>query len=630
MRLSLTALRARHRRFLLGLTVGLLASLGMAIAVSSGYFFANQARALDVFFWLRGKTRAPGIVLVAIDDTAFQRMNERQPLSRSYLAAVIRGLRKSGARMIVLDIDLRRPTVPADDRALVAAIRGAPGDPVGPVVVARTLGVRRTPDGETRYRLNSLYDGTLEAASGFAEVPKDDDGFFRRIPLTVSLENGSVAGSLALVALARLGGLGPDALARQLAGPEPIELPLPAWDEARGEPRGVSPLRFSRDDDWKINFVGPAGSFLTIGSEAVYPLGVSKQPAAHDNPFRDRIVLIGASFTESRDAFPTPRGLMYGLEIHANILHTLLTRGQIQPIAWGPSLLLQLILCVAISWLFAVIGANKALVISIAIAGLILVGANFVGLAQGAYWYDFLTPILAIRLSSQWHDVMERRRIRQAFHQHVGQEVADRIYRDDPSLSGECRTATIMFVNLRDFIALSEALPLDRLAQHLNEYFSLIAQTVEQHRGTVIDFIGDVVIAIYGAPADNATHALDAVRTALQLQAELEALNTRWEAQGRPRLQMGVGIHTGTVFAGSVGSLTRKKYTVVGDAVNVASLVEGLNRELQTTLLITSDTYAAVQDRVTAVDRGEAKLAGRQQAVSVYEVLSLAEGDYTL
>ena len=120
-------------------------------------------------------------------------------------------------------------------------------------------------------------------------------------------------------------------------------------------------------------------AFFTIGSEAVYPLDVSNQPAAHDNPFRDRIVLVGASFTESRDAFPTPRGLMYGLEIHANILHTLLSRSQIQPIAWRPSLLLQLILCVAISWLFAVIGANKALGISIVIAGLILVGVNFCG-----------------------------------------------------------------------------------------------------------------------------------------------------------------------------------------------------------------------------------------------------------
>jgi CHASE2 domain-containing sensor protein len=326
MRVNLAALRASHRRFLLGLAIGLLASLGMAIAVSLGYFFTNQARALDVFFWLRGTTRAPEVVLVAIDDTAFQRMKERQPLSRAYLAAVVRGLRKSGARLIVLDIDLRRPTAPVDDRALVYAIRGAPGDPAGPVVVARTLSVRRTEVGEPRYRLTSLYDATLEAASGFAEVPKDDDGFFRRIPLTVPLENSGIAGSLALVALARLGRVGPEVLVRQLAGSEPIELLLPTWDEARGESGGVSPLRFFHDEDWKINFVGPAGSFLTISSEAVYPLGVSNQPAAHDNPFRDRIVLIGASFTESRDAFPTPRGLMYGLEIHANILHTLLSR----------------------------------------------------------------------------------------------------------------------------------------------------------------------------------------------------------------------------------------------------------------------------------------------------------------
>jgi class 3 adenylate cyclase len=630
MQLSLSALRARHRRFLIGLVVGFVASLGAAFAMSRGYFFDNQAKALDVFFWLRGQTRAPEIVLVAIDDAAFQRMNERQPLSRAYLAAVVRGLRKSGARLIVMDIDLRRPTVPAEDRALVAAIRGAPGDLAGQAVVARTLRSKRTQDGESRYRLASLYDATLEAASGFAEVPRDDDGFFRRIPLTVPLENGGVAGSLTLVALARLGRLGPEALARQLAGPEPIELSLPAWDEARGEPREAAPLRFFRDDDWKINFIGPAGSFLTIGSEAVYPLGVSSQPAAHDNPFRDRIVLIGASFTESRDAFPTPRGLMYGLEIHANILHTLLSRTQLQPIAWGPSLLLQFVLCVAIAWLFAITGANKALVISMAIAGLILFGVNFLGFARGAFWYDFLTPILAIRVGSQWHDVMERRRIRQSFHQHVGQAVADRIYRDDPSLSGECRTATIMFANLHDFAALAETLRPDDLSRHLNEYFSLVAQTVEQHRGLLVDFIGDVAMALYGAPADNEAHALDAVRTALQLRRELAGLNAQWEAQGLPTSRAGFGIHTGIVFAGSVGSLTRKKYTVVGDAVNVAGLVECLNEQLQTALLVTRDTYAAVRGQVNAVDRGEMQLDGRQQAVNVYEVLSLAEGEYTL
>ena len=168
MQLSLTTLRARHRRFLIGLAIGLLASLGMATAVSRGFFFDNQRKALDAFFWLRGKTRAPEIVLVAIDDTAFQRLNERQPLPRSYLAAVIRGLRKSGARLIVMDVDLRRLTVPTEDRALSNAIRGDPDDSAGPAVVARTLSVKRTQDGETLYRLVPLYDPALENASGFA------------------------------------------------------------------------------------------------------------------------------------------------------------------------------------------------------------------------------------------------------------------------------------------------------------------------------------------------------------------------------------------------------------------------------------------------------------------------------
>jgi adenylate cyclase len=137
-------------------------------------------------------------------------------------------------------------------------------------------------------------------------------------------------------------------------------------------------------------------------------------------------------------------------------------------------------------------------------------------------------------------------------------------------------------------------------------------------------------MATYGVTADSTTHALDAVRTALQLQAEMDVLNAQWEAQGLPTLRMGIGIHTGTVFAGNIGSASRKKYTVVGDAVNVASLVERLNQDMLTTLLITNDTYAAVQEHVAAVDCGAMKLDGRQQTVTVYEVLSLADADHAL
>src|SRR3990172_6424121 len=252
-------LRARHRRFLLGLTLGFLASAVVATLTSLGYFSGYQGKALDLYFWIQGRARAPEIVLVAIDDAAFQRLNERQPLPRDYLAGVVRGLRKSGARAIGLDIDLRRPTPPADDQALVAAIQGEPGGPVIPAVVARTLQAVPAADGEFRFRPAPLFRPALEGVSGFAEVPRDDDGFFRRIPLVVPLESGEFFPSLSLALLARLGGQDSASLARTLAGPEPIELSLPEWDEARGQGGGTSPLRFYQDEDWKINFVGPSG-----------------------------------------------------------------------------------------------------------------------------------------------------------------------------------------------------------------------------------------------------------------------------------------------------------------------------------------------------------------------------------
>ncbi|MBI4573612.1 MAG: CHASE2 domain-containing protein, partial [candidate division NC10 bacterium] len=269
MRIRLPELRSRQRRFLLGLTLGFLTSAAVAIPVSLGYFSGYTGKLLDIYLWAQGRARAPEIVLVAIDDAAFQRLNERQPIPRDYLAAVIRGLRKSGARLIGMDVDLRRPTTRGDDRDLLAAIRAAPGDPAVLLVVARTLTAVPAPGGAVRFLPRQLYDSALEADSGFAEVPKDEDGFFRRIPLVVPLSGKGYFPSLGLAMLARLGGQDATALARALAGAEPVELPVPAWDEARGSLAGDSPLRFFRDDDWKISFIGGSGSFLTIGSDAV-------------------------------------------------------------------------------------------------------------------------------------------------------------------------------------------------------------------------------------------------------------------------------------------------------------------------------------------------------------------------
>ena len=625
MRFPLPTLRPRHRRFLLGLVLGFLASAMVATVTSLGYFSGYQGKALDLYFWIQGRARAPEIALVVIYDAAFERLNERQLISREYLGGLIRGLRKSGARLIAMDVDLRRPTTPEEDRALIAAIRGTPGERTVPVIVARTLSAEPAEGGEIRFRPRPLFDSALEGDSGFAEVPKDDDGFFRRIPLVVPLPEGGFFPSMALHALTRLSEKGKADLTRIPAGTESIELSAPSWNEALGRAAGDSPLRFSPEDDWKINFVGPTGSFLTIGSDAVYQLGLSEGDVAQDNPLRDRIVFVGATFAENRDSFPTPHGIMPGVEIHANILHTLLSRSQIQPIAWRMSLLLQLVLCLGLAGLFAAMRPNRALLLSLAGGGLVSLALSAWPAASGTYWLDFLTPILAIRASGILHDAMERRRIRRSFHQYVGREVVDLVYNDDPALRGQRRTATILFTDLRDFTTFSEGLPADQVAQQLNEYFPMMVEAVQQHRGLVNDFIGDAVMAIYGAPLDNPEHALDAIRTGLEMQAGLEVLNAGWKERGLATLRMGIGIHTGSVFAGNVGSEKQMKYTVIGDAVNVAARVEGLNKDLKTTLLITEETYRTIQDKVQARDCGELKVKGRHQAVKVYEVLGLTE-----
>jgi adenylate cyclase len=183
---------------------------------------------------------------------------------------------------------------------------------------------------------------------------------------------------------------------------------------------------------------------------------------------------------------------------------------------------------------------------------------------------------------------------------------------------------SILFADLRDFTPLSEAMASDQVAQLLNEYFPMVVEAVQAQHGIINDFYGDAVMAVYGAPLDNPTHALDAVRTALQLQQGLARLNLQWETRGLPSLKLGIGIHTGPVFAGYVGSSKRKKYTVVGDPVNLAARVEGLNKELQTTLLITGETYEAVKGQVEVKEHGDVRVKGRLQAVRVFEVLALS------
>jgi adenylate cyclase len=253
------------------------------------------------------------------------------------------------------------------------------------------------------------------------------------------------------------------------------------------------------------------------------------------------------------------------------------------------------------------------------------VPASYLAFSRGGYWVDFMLPVLATVLLGLGAEALARRRFREAFTRYVSREVADRIQADPASLAGERRVVSILLSDLRGFTTLSESMPPEQMAVRLTEYFDAMTAVIFAHRGMVNDFVGDAIMAFFGAPLDDPDHALHAVESAVAMERTVRELTRRWEAAGLPILKMGIGIHTGQVFAGNVGGTGKVKYAVVGDAVNVAARVEGLNKEFGTVMLVTEATRLAVGDRLEVNDRGPISVKGRREPVHVFELLGLRE-----
>ncbi len=191
-------------------------------------------------------------------------------------------------------------------------------------------------------------------------------------------------------------------------------------------------------------------------------------------------------------------------------------------------------------------------------------------------------------------------------------------------LGGRQAELTLFFSDIIGFTALSEDLPPQRLVEHMGEYLSAISDVIHQNRGTVDKFIGDGVMAFWGAPQANPAHAADACRAAWQFQQRLRALGQQWQAAGRPQLSTRIGIHTGEVIVGNIGSDARMNYTVIGDAVNLASRMEGLNRHFGTEILISETTRAAAGAAIIARPVSRVVVKGKAQGVLVFELLGMA------
>jgi adenylate cyclase len=349
--------------------------------------------------------------------------------------------------------------------------------------------------------------------------------------------------------------------------------------------------------------------------------------------FRDKIVVVGASATGIADLRTPPYGgITYpGVELHANVIDNLLNR---QSLIRGFrqemfDLGLVLLFGLPLGFLMALVSSRwmwlgAALVVPLA-------AVDYLAFLRG-YWLNFTVPaltlvsnVLLVSLYRALVEEKEKRRIRTAFGQYLSPEVVRRLLVNPQLVEPRKTEITVMFSDIRGFTTISEKLDAQELAVFLNQYLSDMTKIVFDRRGTLDKYIGDAVMAFWGAPFEEEGHAIAGCHAALAMMARVRELQGQWKAEGKPPFDIGIGLNTGVASVGNMGSALRYGYTALGDAVNLSSRLEGLNKDYGTHILVNETTYLAARESGLAFRELDLiRVKGKLQPVVLYELLGPA------
>ncbi len=357
-------------------------------------------------------------------------------------------------------------------------------------------------------------------------------------------------------------------------------------------------------------------------------LKAGQQPLVDPSRFHDAIVFVGttAAGTYDQKAVPLP-GKMPGMQIHASALDDLLSSHVLAPApTWAAALaLVACAIVAAVSLLM--LGVWSGLAVSALVGGALVVSG--VSLFARGVWLPLVTPLAALTIAAfggvayqYFVEGREKRVVKRLFSRYVSKDVYDQLMRDPSSarLGGQRREMTVLFSDIRGFTTFSEQGQPEEIVHQLNEYFSRMVDVLLAHHGTLDKFVGDAVMALFGAPLEDPDHAEHAVQAALAMMAGLSQLNATWAAEGRKTLAIGVGINTGDMVAGNIGSATIMSYTVIGDAVNLGSRLESLNKQYGTTIIISEATRQRLKGNYAIRPLGDVVVKGKSQPVAIHEV----------
>jgi adenylate cyclase len=645
----------------IALMVALLRLLSLAYPRLMAPLELLDMKALDLRHILRGSL-APGgqVVIIGIDQKSLDEVG-RWPWQRARLATLIDRLSDAGTAAIGLDVILEQPDASVDVDALREIVKAAPprsaedlvrvlgqvdGDArlaealraSGRVVLGHffefgggqadfspedveripELSVRSVAGGRpraleqpTRLHLTTPRLAAAAAGAGHINFFPDGDGVYRRAPLAIAVGERVVPA------------LSVELLRRGLGGVSAM---------LRVTPAGVESLRIGDREfalagsgELWVNYLGRPRTMLHVSAADVLAGTAPRESLA------GRIAIVGFTAT-GFDEIPTPFiARAPGVELQATVVDNMLRGMSLRRPWWivpgeaAVVIAIGLLLGVVLHRVRGVVGLafTAALVLGYAAGTQYLFTRQMIAVGGVYPLLGISLCTLGIYLYQAVSEEQEKRKIRHAFRHYVNPEVTDLIasHPERLRLGGERRELTILFSDIRGFTGISEVLKPEELGELLNEYLGGMTDILFRHGGLLDKYIGDAVMAFWGAPVTIPDHAARCCKAALDMQAKLGSVRAHWKDRGVSYFEIGIGIHTGDAVVGNFGAAQRFNYTAMGDSVNLASRLEGLNKTYGTRMLVSESTRRAVGDEFVCREIDWVRVKGRQAPVAVHELL---------
>ena len=563
------------------LLVSLFISALVTMLMTAGFLDTWEARVSDAFY--APSDTLDDIVIVAIDDESLQDLG-RWPWPRDHFARVIEYLNQSS--VIGIDISFFEPA--EGDSELADSLK------TGNVILAMEYTSFSYKNGELYGEsllkpTNTLGTLGIDFKTGFVNLYTDSDGVTRSFTPHISGIEDYDHISMVVV----------------------------------GEYLGITPdLGSSR---MLINFFAPPGGYEYISFSDVY--NNNTDPSY----FKDKIVLIGATAADLHDDVISPisNQAMPGVEVNANLVQSILTRDFLY--------YQDDVSAIGVIFLFALLAGILLFRFRIHIATVLLAVLAIAYIFFSIYTFDsgiimnILYPLLSITmvyitLVVIYYLTEERSRkwITSVFGKYVFPVVIDNLIKnpDRINLGGEKRNITIFFSDIRGFTSISERLDPEELVRLLNEYLTEMTSIIIKDQGLVDKYMGDAIMAFWGAPLEQPDHTELACSSSLEMMDKLRELQKKWKKEGIPSFDIGIGLNSGDAIVGNMGSLKRFDYTAIGDNVNLASRMEGLNKLYGTNIIITENTHKIVKDKFETRKLDAVKVKGKKKSIFIYELLS--------